>query len=374
MLSDSVRLISVDDHLIEPPHLWSSRLPKRYIDEGPRVVRDGGIDLWEYASRRYETTGTLAAAGRDVSEFTHEAISFDDMRPGCYEPQARLADMDRANIWGSLSFPTFGRFAGHRFLEGSDRELARLCVSAYNDFVMDEWCATAPDRLIPLIIVPMWDVAECVKEVKRMAARGAKAVALSENPTLLGLPSIHSRAWDAMFAAIADADLTICMHVGSSGQLISSSPDAPYGVHTSLVGLGSMIACSDFIFSHLFHELPSLRVALSEGGAGWVPYLVERMDACWETHRHHSGMQGKVSPRELFASNIWVCVINDAFAIEQRHTIGVDRMMWECDYPHADSLWPNSRESLAKAMVDVPDHEAAAIGEGNARHVFRMFD
>lgn len=373
MLRDTVRPISVDDHLLEPPTLWTGRLPARLVEQGPTVItRADGTEVWRYAGKEYETTGTLAVAGKGVEEFTHAPIAYRDMRPGCYDPKARLEDMDLDGIWGSLSFPTFCRFAGHRFLEGADRQLAQLCIQAFNDFVLDEWCAAAPERLVPLVILPLWDPDACVREVERTAANGAKAVAFSENVTKLGLPSIHTGHWDNVFRAIEETDLAMCMHVGSSSELITSSSDAPYGVHTSLVGLGSMVACSDLLFSHVFHDFPDLRVVLSEGGAGWVPYLLERCDWNLDRHSAHSQMRNDVKPSELFHRNIWVCIISDAVALEARQHIGVDRIMWECDYPHADSYWPHSRKLLVESMHDVPDDEATAIAEGNARDVFRF--
>jgi predicted TIM-barrel fold metal-dependent hydrolase len=376
MLSPTARPISVDDHLLEPPNLWSSRLPRRCLDDGPQLRdRADGVEVWSYAGREYVTTGTLAVAGQPVEDFSHEPMRYADMRPGCYDPAARIEDMNSDGVFGSLSFPTFSRFAGHRFLEGGDRELALLCVRAFNDFVLDEWCAAAPERLIPLVILPLWDVSACVQEIERTAARGARAVAFSENVTKLGLPSIHSRHWDPVFRSVEETDLALCMHIGSSSELITSSDDAPYGVHTSLVGLGSMVACSDFLFSHVFHSFPRLRVVLSEGGAGWVPYLLERADWNWDRHRHHAkDMQGDRTPSEIFRSNIWVCIISDAVALAARHEIGVDRMLWECDYPHADSNWPNSTKMLHESLLNVPADEALAIAELNARTVFRLAD
>ena len=373
MLPDTVRPISVDDHLIEPPDLWTSRLPGRYRDDAPQVVKnDAGEDVWRYAGALNPIVALNAVAGLDVEDFSTRNISYSDMRPGVYNARERIRDMDADGLHGSICFPTFARFAGHRFLEGEDRELAGLCVRAYNDFMLDEWCAAAPDRLIPMTILPLWDSAAAVAEVHRCAGRGAKAIALSENPTKMGLPSIHSGYWDPVFGAIEETDLAVCMHIGSSSQVITSSTDAPYAVHVGLIGLNSMVGLTDLLFSHVLHDFPTLRIALSEGGAGWVPYLLERCDYTWERHRHHSGLRADITPSELFTRNIWVCIITDELAVDLRHRIGVDKIMWECDYPHSDSLWPDSRKALLESLHDVPENEALAIAEDNARSVFRF--
>jgi predicted TIM-barrel fold metal-dependent hydrolase len=371
-LAPSTRLVSVDDHLIEPPDLWTSRVPKRYGDKIPHVEKLDGVDTWVYAGELYPTSMLNAVAGKSADEFTTDAISYDQMRPGVYQPAARLADMDMADVYGSLCFPTFSRGAGHRFLEGSDRALALDCVRAYNDYMIEEWCGGAPDRLYPMIYLPLWDVELAETELFRTAGLGAKAITFSENPSRLGLPSIHTGYWDPVYRAAEETGLPLCMHIGSSGEVLDSSEDSPYAVHVSLMGCGSMIALADYCFSHVLETFPNLKLVLSEGGAGWIPYMLERMDHSWERHKSHSGIDLKSLPSELFSRNFWVCLFADSVGVAARHQIGVDRILWECDYPHADSLWPDCRAALEKDLRDVPDDEAYAIAEGNARRLFHV--
>ena len=132
---------------------------------------------------------------------TMSPITYDEMRPGCYEPKARVADNDANWVEASLCFPTFPRFCGQTFLEAKDKELAEACVVAYNDFMVEEWCGDSGGKLIPLCIIPLWDAELAAAEVRRNAARGVRAVCFSEIPPHLGLPSIHSGYWDPFFAA-----------------------------------------------------------------------------------------------------------------------------------------------------------------------------
>jgi predicted TIM-barrel fold metal-dependent hydrolase len=221
-------------------------------------------------------------------------------------------------------------------------------------------------------ILPLWDIDLCVAEVERLATLGFRAVAFSENPTKLRLPSIHTRHWDPLFRAVEASDLAICMHIGSSTEVVNSSADAPYPVHVGLIGLNSMIACADWLFSHIFHEFPGLRVSLSEGGAGWAPWLAERCDFAWERHGFHSGISRDRRPSELLREHIWLCMIQDDLALELREKIGVDKIMWECDYPHSDSLWPHSVAALEKSLSGLPADEGKLIAEDNARRLFRF--
>jgi predicted TIM-barrel fold metal-dependent hydrolase len=220
-----------------------------------------------------------------------------------------------------------------------------------------------------MAILPLWDVQACVTEILRTAGKGIRAVTFPESPARLGLPSFHDRGWNPVFAAIQEADLAMCMHFGSSGMPPSSSADAPQTVWITTMGTNSMVATADLLFSPVFHEFPRLRVALSEGGIGWIPYLLERADFVWERHRFWTGVNAEQRPSELFRKHIWGAFIEDAIGIHDREAIGTDRICWECDYPHADSNWPNSRKLLEEALSDVPDDDALRIAETNAREL-----
>ena len=148
------------------------------------------------------TSGLSAVVGKAKEEFSPNPLNYDDMRPGCYDPVARLEDMDRAGIIASLCFPTLPRFCGQLFYEAKDRDFGFVCLQAYNDWMIDEWCGAAPGRYIPLVLIPIWDPALAAKELERCAAKGATAFCFSENPEPLGLPTIHDpdRYWDPVMA------------------------------------------------------------------------------------------------------------------------------------------------------------------------------
>lgn len=373
-----MKMLSTDDHLIEHPRVWADRLPSKYLDAGPRIVnqaRPGGgppSEVWSYQGQIYPNLGLNAVAGKKPEEYGLDPTRYDEMIPGCYDPKARLTDMDIDGVWGALCFPTFPRFAGTLFLEGQDRELAYLCVKAWNDFVLDEWCATAPDRLIPVAILPLWDVDLCVAEIHRTAAKGAKAISFPENPAPLGLPSFHTDHWDPVFSAAEEIDAPLVMHFGTSGQPPITAPDAPFAVAIALFGCNSMYTTADLLFSPVFHRHPKLKVGLSEGSIGWIPYMMERIDGTWERHRHYQNINQTVRPSELFARHIHGCFIDDRHGVKARHEIGIDSITWECDYPHSDSFWPKSRAYAAEVLADVPDDEVHKIVELNTRRLYNF--
>ncbi|MER5195715.1 amidohydrolase family protein [Streptomyces sp. NPDC002755] len=373
-----MKLLSTDDHLIEPPRLWSDRLPARFREAGPRIVeqpRGAGqapAEVWVYEDRIHPYIGLNAVAGKKPEEFGLEPTRYDEMIPGCYDPGARIRDMDLDGVWGALCFPSFPGFSGHVFLDGKDRELALLCVQAWNDFVLDEWCATAPGRLIPLVIMPMWDVQACVAEIHRTAAKGAKAISFPENPAPRGLPSFHTDHWDPMFSAAEETDMPLCLHFGTSGRPPKTAEEAPFAVTIALFGCNAMFATADLLFSPVLHKHPKLKIGLSEGGIGWIPYLLERSDGTWERHRFYQNVNQSVRPSELFHKHFHGCFIDDRFGVEVRHHVGIDKITWECDYPHSDSYWPKSRAYAAEVLADVPDDEVHQIVELNTRRLYNL--
>ncbi|MET0453785.1 MAG: amidohydrolase family protein [Mycobacterium sp.] len=377
-LQSHMQLISTDDHLIEHPRLWTDRLPSKFVERGPQIVeqRIGASErlaqVWRYEDRIYPYIGLNAVAGKKPAEYGLEPTRYEDMLPGCYDPKARIADMDIDGVQATLSFPSFPKFAGTAFLDGDDLELALLSVQAWNDYVLDEWCPTAPDRLIPLTILPLWSVSESVKEIHRTAAKGSRAISFPENPAPLGLPSFHTDHWDPVFSAAEETQQPLCVHFGTSGQAPSTAPEAPFAVTIALFGCNSMYATADLLFSPVFHRHPNLKVALSEGGIGWVPYMLERLDLTWEKHRYYQNINQTVRPSDLFRQHLFGCFIDDEHGLENRHSVGIDNITWEGDYPHSDSNWPNSRKRLHDVMIDIPDSEVHQMVELNARQLFHF--
>ncbi len=391
------RIISVDDHVVEPPDLWTSRLPAKYHDRGPRVVRDtatvgmiGGVfsfekgaadgvpcDFWLYDDLVYPFPKLSAAVG--FPNLDNEPVTFDDIRPGCWKQADRLADMDANHTDASICFPNvLPRFCGQAFLERQDKDLALLCVQAYNDWIIDEWCAGAGHgRLIPLTIVPLWDAELAAAEVRRCADKGSHAITFSENPFHLGLPSVHDRHrhWDPLFRACEETDSVINMHIGSSSKMPSTSPDAPFIVSSILTFQNAMGSAVDFIMSGTFERFPALRVAYSEGQLGWVPYVMERADKLWHERADASfGSDLPQPPSTYINDHMWFCIFDDETGLRNRDVVGIDQITFEVDYPHADSTFPNT-EKVATAIVEsagLNEDETYKLLRGNAIDLYHL--
>ena len=383
--------ISVDDHLIEPARLWQERLPERWRDTGPRIVRDGDAEFWAYEDREIVTTGLNAVAGKTREEFSPEPITYDDMRPGCYEPAARVADMDQGHVLSSILFPSFPRYCGQIFHEANDKDLALLCVQAWNDFILEEFAAAYPGRFIPMMIIPLWDPVAAAAEIERTAALGARSIAFSENPTKLGLPSIHTDFWDPVFRACDETGFVVSMHVGSSSNLIRTSEDMPtlaFMAYSAAANQAGTLL--DWLFSGNFTKFPNLKIALSEGSIGWIPYFLERAEQVVDKQRfwasrfdinmnaaHDRGEEkGSASfdldtdIRQLFRDHVFGTFIEDMAGLRLLDIIGEDNVMLECDYPHSDSTWPDTVSLAGKWLGDLPDEVQHKITVANAERVY----
>jgi predicted TIM-barrel fold metal-dependent hydrolase len=382
-------LVSVDDHVIEPPDVWVDRLPAKYRDVGPRMLAD---DTWAYEDKRMPTSGLSVTVGKRKEEFTPEPVPYSEMRPAAYDPIARVADMDRAGILGSLCFPSFPRFCGQVFWEAHDKELALLCVRAYNDWMIDDWCGAAPGRFTPLTLIPLWDPVGAAAEIERCATKGATAFAFSENPEPLGLPTIHDpdRYWDPVMAAAQETGTVVCMHVGSSSTMPVISSDAP-GLANLTFGAvraaGTMLA---WLFSDYFERMPGLKIALSEGNIGWMPYFIERAEQVIDKQRHWAKSVGtafydnQVDTRQVMADldhldvratirdHIFGCFIEESSGLRSLDIIGEDNVMLETDYPHSDTTWPDCIGVAKKLLAGLPPETQYKIQRGNAEKLFRF--
>ncbi len=395
-MAEFPKIISVDDHIVEPANLWSSRLPAKYQDVGPRVIRgtmpevtyvggkltikEGGqgapADFWHYEKLRRPLLRVDSAVGVPREDVTMKGITFEDMRPGSYSQKERLEDMDINHIEASLCFPTLPRFCGQTFSEAEDKELALLCVKAYNDYQVEEWCAGSNGRLVPLIIIPLWDPVLAAEEVFRNAARGVHAVCFSELPSRLGLPSIHdpSGHWDPFFAACDETNTVINMHIGSSSQMPSTSPDAPAAVGSSLTHINAELSMADWLMSGLFEKYQNLKVAYSEGQIGWIPYLLHRMDVVWDENRGWGGVADKVPnpPSSYFKDHVYGCFFDDPAGLALIDQIGEDNITYESDYPHSDSTWPKTKEMAEAQMAGLTDEQRWKVVRGNAIKLFSL--
>ena len=364
-------VISVDDHLVEPPDMFEGRLPRHLQDRAPRVVVDErGHEVWQFEGQTYSQVGMNAVAGRRRSMKNLEPTRFADMRKGCWDVHERIRDMDLNGVWASLNFPSMiTGFCGRVFAQIDDRELGWETTKAWNDWFHDEWWQPYPDRSIPMGITYLADPERGAAEIRRNAERGFVAVTLPERPHRIGLPSLFTGYWDPIIEACAETDTVIALHVASSGGYEPPEMAPALQVGATLFGQLSLTAAAEWLWSGYAVRHPGLKITMSEGGIGWVAMLLDRLDNIVD--RSGYGLGWDERPADVLQRNFWFCTIDDPSTIVTRHRIGVENIMFETDYPHGDGTWPDTQKVIEQVYGDLPARELRAILCENAARVFR---
>ncbi|MGH2683842.1 MAG: amidohydrolase family protein [Actinomycetota bacterium] len=371
------RIVSVDDHLIEPPDLFEGRMPSALAERAPKVVTlDNGRQAWEYESALYPNVGLNAVVGRPKDEWSMEPANFDEMRRGCWDIHARIVDMDTAGIVASVCFPSLiAGFAGTVFSRSKDPELGLACVEAWNDWHLEVWANTYPGRVIPIQITWLNDPAVAADLVRKNAARGFRALSFAEFPSQLGLPSLHHGHWDPLLAACEETDTVVCLHTGSASWAPIPSSDPPFELFPTLFPANAYLATADWLWSGVCTRFPGLKIALSEGGVGWVNMLADRVDFVLDhsaSGQESGAWNDELKPSEVLARNYWFCTIDDPSTLEGViGRFGPDHVMLEVDYPHADSTWPDTQQLVQQRIGHLQPDVVAKLTHENAEALFR---
>lgn len=222
MNKEDMILISVDDHTVEPPNMFKNHLPKKYIDDAPRLVHNAdGSDMWKFRDTVIPNVALNAVAG-GPGEYGIEPPVW--MRFGrAATTSTSGSGHECGGILASICFPSFPGFAGRLFAT-EDPDFSLALVQAYNDWHIEEWCGAYPARFIPMAIPVIWDPELCAAEVRRVAKKGVHALSFTENPAAMGYPSFHSQHWKPLWEALCDTNTVMNIHIGSSGGWPSPRP------------------------------------------------------------------------------------------------------------------------------------------------------
>jgi len=367
-------LISVDDHLMEPPHAFEGRFPARLQDQAPRVVEtEEGHQVWVLEDTPYFQVGFMAVAGRAHDDRRVEPSRFEEVRPGCWRIKDRIRDMDLNGCWASLNFPSgVTGFGGTLFSETKDPELGLACVRAWNDWLFEEWYGSYPERIVPLGITYLRDPVKGAEEIRRNAKRGFKAVTMPEQPHRLGYPAVFDPYWEPIIRACAETQTVLSLHVGSAGFVPMPKGAPMLELGATMFQAEAFTSCAQWLWSGWPARYPELAITMSEGGIAWVAGLIDRLDNIMARSGYGSGWPDKQhGPSEVLRRNFWFTMIDDPSTISTRHAIGVDNILFESDYPHGDGTWPDTQAVLASLLDGVPDDEARMITHLNAAKLYR---
>ena len=371
-----VPIVDADAHVNEPPDLWQTRVPARWRDRAPKVLHTDDGDFWSFEDgKRSRALGLTATAGLSFPQFRPEGLRYSEIRPGSFEPKARLGDLDADGIWAQVLYPSV-TLSGAR-LYADERDLQLACVRAYNEWLA-EFCAGGEGRLIGQAIIPTTGVDDAIAELHAALALGHKGVVISAFPngTLAAQPE------DAPFWALAeDLGLPVAVHIGS---FVPSRPGMkwPDTHELSFLGItgaakaGSQalpVACN-LIFSGIFEQFPRLKVVLVESNIGWIPTLCEQLDDMFLRYRWFTGATEKMRamPSELFHRNLWATFMIDTVGMELRYRMNGAHLLWSTDYPHTGCDWPNSRVTIERVFRGLPIDEVRAFVHTNAVDLYNL--
>ncbi len=376
MQLDEMILVSVDDHIVEPATVFDNHIPQRWADRAPRMVFDPatGMQSWTWEGGTTATPFICAVVTLPPDEWGYDPSTLAEMRPGCWDVNERVRDMDANGVLASMCFPSFAGMAGHFFGECADRELGYAALQAYNDWHIDEWAGSHPGRFIPLPLSPLWDPELAAKEVRRVARKGATAITFSEAPESFGYPNIHSGAWDPFFAACCDEDVVVAIHIASGQNVMPADQEVPLEVSSTLPCWNALPCAANLLWSKSLVKYPDLRIALSEGGTSWIPGFLDRMERQFHVQKWVGSDLGGLTPTEMFQRHFLACFICDPSGLLLRDRIGIDNIAYEVDYPHSDCTFPNSAEELWEhiELARCSDEEIAKITHGNAARWLRF--
>ncbi|RAY16987.1 amidohydrolase [Actinomadura craniellae] len=371
---DDMILVSIDDHVIEPRDMFERHVPEKYRDQAPKSIMDeNGYEKWWFQGIPSVSSSLNAVVGWPNEEWGMNPSTFAEMRPGSYDIHERVRDMNRNGILASMCFPSFAGFSARFFQEAQDKDLALIMLKAYNDWHIDEWAATYPGRFIPLALGPVWHPEELAAEVRRVAAKGVRAITMPELPHIQGLPSYHDlEYWGPFFQAASETGVVMCLHIGQGFGAINGAPGAPIDNMIILATQVSTFAAQDLLWGGAMTKYPDLKIAWSEAGIGWIPFYLDRCDRHYTNQRWLGHDFGGKLPSDIFREHSLACYVTDPTALKVRHDIGVEIIAWECDYPHSDSIWPNAPEFVHAEMqgAGVPDNEINMITYENTCRFF----
>lgn len=376
----ALRLLSADNHIVEPPDLWTSRIEAQYRDRAPRLISGETADWYVVeGDKSIGSLGTATHPGLRLQADKPYEISLEDrwenVRPGGYDPDEAVKDMELDGVEGAVIFPTRG-VGGIWRLEDSGL-LSAICRT-YNDWIA-EFCRPYPERLKGAAMINLDDVQEGVDELRRAQTLGLQAAIISVHPP--HGRGYHREDYEPFWSAAEELDMPLCLHSGSNRTVRDGlpmyhhdptmDPNEPLeivyinGDHWIRRSLTAMI------MSGVFERHPGLKVVSVENQAGWVAHWLFRMD---QRYRERKGrwerFRADMLPSDFFHQNVSVSFQDDWTAVATRSLIGVENLLWGSDYPHTECTWPESRRVIREIFEGVSEEDLDKITYSNTARVF----
>jgi predicted TIM-barrel fold metal-dependent hydrolase len=383
---DQVKVVDADTHLTEAHDLWTKRAPARFKDRMPHVERVDGAATWVVDGEVLGRAGAGGVIDRDgVKGRSFEGLyewEIEQAHVAAYDPTARVELMDDIGVWAQVVFPGVVGLGGQGLASVvQDLELRTVCLEIFND-ASAELQAESGNRLLPMALLPAWDVASCVREAERAAALGLRGVNLTSDPQDLGAPDLASRDWDPLWEACASLHMPVHFHIGASLTTMnyfgtypwpSHDDDTQLAIGGTLLFIGNARVVVNIICSGMLERFPELKIVSVESGAGWVPFILEALD--YEMAENAPGLRASLSmsPSGYFKRQIYATTWFERSDLPTIvAAVGEDNIMFETDFPHPTCLYPDPLKTAEENMRGLSiDAQRKILGD-NAAQLYRL--
>jgi len=387
MLNNDTLIVDADSHWTEPHDLFTRVAPAQYRDRVPRVEQVDGVPHWTFDGHVLGQATAAAVIGRDGTKASADLglnqWTIDDIHVGAYDPVTRLKVLDECGIDAQVIFPSTIGLGGQDLGMVDDEALCKLVIQLYND-QMAEIQAASGDRLLPMPLMPAWDVDTCIAEAHRVARLGARGVNMTSDPQDLGAPDLANRAWDPFWETCTELELPVHFHIGASATSMgfygqypwdSHSMDTKLAIGGTLLFIGNARVVTNLILSGMFDRHPGLKMVSVESGVGWIPFILEALDYEMAENAPDDLARLTKMPSEYFRTNLYA-----TFWFENNRNklpdlidaVGEDSILFETDFPHPTCLYPNPLQTVeAKMATLAPEVRKKIYGE-NARKLYRL--
>ena len=382
-LFEGIKIVDCDTHFTEPKDLWTANAPAGMKDKMPHVKRIDDSDQWFVGDRHFGSLGgNVIAKNRNKLLGRLAFRTYDEIDPGSYEVQARLKAMDDMGVWAQICFQNGGVTQAGSLVALNDEPLAIAITQIFNDACINR-AKESNDRINCMGTLPYWDKDIMNKEMRRMADMGIRGVVLPDRPERLSSGYIGSDGkvspfWEEVFDICTSTGISINFHLNSGLDADSAiwdnlGFDQRLPIHAMLHHIGVCATMSNFMVSGILDKYEDLKIGLIESGMGWVPFVLESMEHQLDEFRTFENRGLKRRPKEYFAKNFWVSFWFEDYA--PRHMleeIGIDRVMFETDYPHPTSLYPGVQDKLVEVMGGYDYEIRKRVLERNAAELYNL--
>jgi predicted TIM-barrel fold metal-dependent hydrolase len=379
-----LHIIDVDSHITEPTDLWTRNAPARYAERVPRVVDVDGVPMWSFDGvllGRVNLSSVIRTSGEKVPGPAFFEFDRKEIHEASSDMQARLEFLDRQGIHAQVLYPNVAGFGAQKFAEVDDVELRRLCVTLYND-AMVEIQEESGNRLLPMALIPWWDVEASAAEVYRTAANGLRGVNICSDPQVRGAPELWQPEWQHFWEACAETSQSVNFHIGASESSMSWYGTSPWpgldgerklAIGSAMMYLSNARTLANLIFSGVLERYPDVKFVSVESGIGWIPFFLESLD--YQLHESSPTVVEELSmlPSEYFRRQVYGCFWFEHRMLEPViEALGASQILFETDFPHPTCLYPDPITWAERALEGVDDNVKRQVLQDNAAALYRV--